>query len=438
MSRRNRGAHVRERRDGFRPVCFRNGGAARSATGGRDRLVVDGGEDLRGGGARERGLTAQMSNLPDQFVGPIGFVFAGAAALGGVQLVARLAILGGWLPDRPNDRSSHIEITPRSGGVAIFLAWTVATAVAVAFSGFAALRHEAALFAPLAFGVFALGLADDALGVRAMHKLFGQFVVAIAFVLICGALSVAPLPFGGLTELGSLAAPVTVFWIVGFMNAFNFMDGVNGIAAACAAFALAVFAVAAAVTGAPFWSLASGLLAVTLVGFLPLNFPRARLFMGDNGSQLIGFAVAAAAVGGANQSGGAMSALFLPTAMLPFIFDVSFTLAHRAARGRNVILAHREHLYQLLLRLGFSHAAVTAVFLGLTALSTTAALLMLQLEPAWQWIAPAAVIALLAPAALHVFAVARERGLLAVAPVTGEPLEGRISEAPVEISRAAE
>ncbi|MCD8492077.1 MAG: hypothetical protein LRY51_09320, partial [Geovibrio sp.] len=76
-----------------------------------------------------------------------------------------------------------------------------------------------------------------------------------------------------------------------------------------------------------------------------------------------------------------MSALFIPTAMAPFIFDVGFTLLHRAARGRSIPTAHREHLYQLLLRLGLSHAAVTSIYLSLTALSTAAAIAMLRLAP---------------------------------------------------------
>lgn len=367
-----------------------------------------------------------MSSLPDQFVAPIGFVFAGALALGGVQALSRLAILNVWLPDRPNGRSSHFEVTPRSGGIAIFAAWLAATAVAVAFSGYAALRDEALIFAPLAAAVFLLGFADDARSMRAMHKLAGQFALAIVFVLVYGPLVAAPAPFGGMETLGVLAAPITIFWIVGFMNAFNFMDGVNGIASACAAFALAAFAVAAAVMGAPFWSLSAGLLAITLVGFLPLNFPRARLFMGDNGSQLVGFFIAAAAVGAANNSGGAVSALFIPVAMTPFILDVSFTLAHRAVRGRNIVLAHREHVYQLLLRLGFSHAAVTSVYLGLTALSTLAATLMLRLPVEWQWAAPAFMIACLAPAGLKVFRLAQAKGLLHDAPeaAPAQPLVG--------------
>lgn len=339
--------------------------------------------------------------------------FAGIAALFVAHLVARFAARSGVLLDRPNDRSSHKAVTPRSGGVAVFAGWATGMAVVAAFAGSPAILDLTVRLMLLAGFVLLVGLADDLYAPRAIFKFGGQVAAATLFVLIFGALEKAPLPFAGDTPLGAMAAPLTVFWIVAFMNAFNFMDGVNGIAAACGAFALFAISIAAAFAGAFFWAVAAVMCGVAIIAFLPVNFPRGRLFMGDNGSQTIGFLVAAIAVGAASETGGATSALFIPVAILPFIFDVGFTLAHRLVRKQHVLAAHREHLYQLLLRTGSSHTEVTTIYLGLTALSTAAAVLMLRLAPGEQWYAAATLALLMGGPAAILFMRAKRMGLLA-------------------------
>lgn len=339
--------------------------------------------------------------------------FAGLAALVVAHFVARFAARSGALLDRPNARSSHRVVTPRSGGVAVFAGWATGMAIVAAFAGAPLILDSTVRLMLLAGFALLIGLADDLYAPRALFKFGGQVMAAVLFVLVFGAPETAPLPFVGDTALGAFAAPLTVFWIVAFMNAFNFMDGVNGIAAACGAFALFAIAVAAAFSGAFFWALAAAICGTAIVAFLPVNFPRGRLFMGDNGSQTIGFLIAAIAVGAAMETGGATSALFIPVAMLPFIFDVSFTLAHRILRKQDVLAAHREHLYQLLLRTGSSHAEVTGLYLSLTALSTAAAVLMLRLSPAEQWYAAVAAALLMMAPAMILFLRARRMGLLA-------------------------
>ncbi|MGE0409478.1 MAG: glycosyltransferase family 4 protein [Amphiplicatus sp.] len=337
---------------------------------------------------------------------------AGLVALVVGNLAARAGVRAGLLLDRPNGRSSHDSVTPRSGGIAIFAGWSAGMALIAAASGDVVIVDLTMRLALVAFFVFVLGLIDDMLALRAYLKLIGQIAAAALFVAAFGPLEAAPLPIVGEIAFGPYATFVTLFWIVAFMNAFNFMDGVNGIAASCGAFALAGLAVASAYAGAGFWAIAAALAAVALVAFLPVNFPHGRLFMGDNGSQTAGFLIAGIAVAAANDTGGAVGALFAPTAMLPFLFDVAFTLAHRLLRGRNILAAHREHLYQLLLRLGYSHARVTAVYLSLTALSTAGAVLMLRLPPDQQLYAPLALAFLFAAPAFLLFARACGRGLL--------------------------
>jgi UDP-N-acetylmuramyl pentapeptide phosphotransferase/UDP-N-acetylglucosamine-1-phosphate transferase len=317
-----------------------------------------------------------------------------------------------WLADIPNGRSSHAAPTPRSGGVAIFIGWACAALLLGALFGLQGHPTDYLLFAAPASAAFLLGLADDLWALPARAKLLGQIGVAVLFVALLGSATTLPAPFIGEVSLGLLAGPVTVFWIVAFMNAYNFMDGVNGIASACAIFVVCALAVAGAGSGALEWAAPALLLALAIFGFLPLNAPKARLFMGDGGSQFVGFALAALAVLIAQETENAVSPLFAPIAMLPFLFDVAFTLFQRGVRRRNLFEAHREHLYQLLHRMGRSHMSVTAIYLTATAISTGVAILATGIDPRSQFLAPLGLLVLLGAPAAVVFRKALKKGLL--------------------------
>lgn len=358
----------------------------------------------------------------------------GAATLIAAYMFSRIAVATKLLPDYPNKRSNHTAPTPRSGGGAIFIAWAGGMIAASLFLGGGAMTAGLVL---IAGGVFAFGLVDDRFELGALTKLGAQIAAGVTFVLVFGPLETAPLPFAGETALGVWATPLTVFWIVAFMNAYNFMDGVNGVAAGCGALAFLALSLAAISAGAPFWALAALFGALALCGFLPVNFPSGRLFMGDSGSQSVGFLIAAIAVGAANASGGAVSALYAPALMAPFIVDVAFTLAHRLLRGKKIAAAHREHIYQLLVRMGVRQSSVTAVFLALTAFSGAGAIMMLRMAGRDQWLVPAALVSALgALAFLLVYRRALRMGLLQ----TAEPLRPhglRAAEATVEKSESA-
>ncbi len=353
-----------------------------------------------------------MSALVEGYSAALVVLTAGLAALAVTQLLSRMLALSDFLLDRPNARSSHVTVTPRSGGVAVFCGFLVGLALVAAFADWTLFARPALMFAALMTGAFLFGLADDRFNLSASLKFFAQMALAMFFVALFGPLESAPLPFLGETMLGPWGAPLTILWIVGFMNAYNFMDGLNGIAAACGALALAALAAASAFNGGAFWAILCALGAVSLLSFLPMNFPKARLFMGDNGSQAIGFLFAAAAIGAANETEGAVSAYFGLLVMLPFLFDVGFTLAHRGLRGCNLLSAHREHLYQLLSRLGLSHAMVTVIFLSLTALAGAVAILQLRLPAAWQFAAPLILALIFTPPALRLYARARDNALI--------------------------
>jgi UDP-GlcNAc:undecaprenyl-phosphate GlcNAc-1-phosphate transferase len=323
--------------------------------------------------------------------------------------------------DHPNDRSSHTAATPRAGGLAIIGGWCAGLFVVSAFSANAGLAADIALLAAAALCALLVGLVDDRVTLPPAWKFAGQIAVAALFIASFGSLQSAPLPHFGNVALGPVwGAVVTGLWIVGFMNAFNFMDGANGLAGGAAATGLAWIAVGATFTGAPFVAAAALLLALAASGFLPQNLRRGRLFMGDNGSLSLGFLIAAFAVIGANASEERMSALFVPVVFLPLLFDVALTLVSRVIRKRNILHAHREHLYQLMMRSGASHASVAVVYMGAVSLSAAAAFLMLALPAPLQWIAPLMLALLFSLGAAMVYRRAFRLGLLKDVPPAPE------------------
>lgn len=346
---------------------------------------------------------------------------AAVAATACAYFLARFVAAKALLPDRPNGRSSHRRATPRAGGFAIFGGFLVAMAIEIGLTSFGAAPAGYAPLLSCGLAAFAFGAIDDARPLGARVKLGAQIATAIAFVAFVGPVTNIPLPFLGDFPLGWSAYPLTVFWIVAFMNAFNFMDGVNGIAGVCAIFALSAIAVATAGGGGFVWAPPAIFLACALFGFLPLNFPSGRLFMGDGGSQGVGFLIAALAVL-TSTSEQSVSALFAPLVFMPFLFDVSFTLIHRARRGRNILEGHNEHLYQLLVRLGRSHQSATTIYLTLTVISTTAAIIANAVRPELQFLAAIVLLAGFLPLGLIVYRRAEQAGLLsASAPLAGMP-----------------
>ncbi|MEZ5921001.1 MAG: hypothetical protein R3C60_06570 [Parvularculaceae bacterium] len=326
-------------------------------------------------------------------------IFAAALAYGAGRFLATQS----FLADLPNHRSAHSRPTPRSGGVAIFIGWMTAMIMLSVFFEFTGVASPWPRFMGLAAAAFVIGLIDDWKTLPALLKLALEVALAVSFVILTGAVASLGLPF-------IVEAAISVFWIVSFMNAYNFMDGINGIAAAAAIFVLAAVSVASAGAGLVLWAAAALVLAFAILGFLPLNIPKARLFMGDGGSLFIGFVVSAFAVILSAEAGGAVSGLFVPTAFMAFLFDVAFTLGHRAMRRRNLLAAHHEHLYQLMARQGRSHVSVSAIYLMLTAFSTIIAIFANDLGGLWPYFAPAFLFAVFMAPALRIYQQSKKSG----------------------------
>jgi UDP-GlcNAc:undecaprenyl-phosphate GlcNAc-1-phosphate transferase len=169
---------------------------------------------------------------------------------------------------------------------------------------------------------------------------------------------VGAVPLGWVGVLGTLA------WILFATNAMNFIDGLNGLASGVACLASVALAVVAASMSAWFVYFTSLLLAAGLLGFLPFNFPRARIFMGDVGSQFCGFVLAVLGVVAARFEQVQLSALLVPLLLFGVLYDVAFTLVRRALAGDRLTQAHRSHLYQVAHRAGMPAVWVTLLHWG--------------------------------------------------------------------------
>ncbi len=274
----------------------------------------------------------------------------------GVVMVPLLALLRRHqVMDVPNVRSSHAAVVPRGGGIAVLVGVAVgALSALVVEPGSTAPPHRSVV-AAVTLGVLlfaVLGLVDDVRRVPAGVRLMFQAGIAAA-VAVTIAVADTSTWWGGLA-----VAVVGSLWLVSYVNAFNFMDGINAISAMSALLAACWFGGLAAHDSDPLVYAASWALAGAALGFLPWNAPRARVFLGDVGSYGIGALIGMLALLTALREHDVWVAL---APLVIYLVDTSGTLVRRALRGEPLLEAHRSHVYQRLLDLGFSHLAATAV-----------------------------------------------------------------------------
>lgn len=268
--------------------------------------------------------------------------------------IRRLALAHGML-DVPNERSSHVIPTPRGGGVAIVAGTTIA-AIALALTGILDLPTLLTLVLG-GSAIAVVGFFDDRIGLSARVRFSVHVIAALAAMYWMGGLPAIQVA----NDMISFAWGGYVLGVLGIgwtLNLFNFMDGIDGLAAAQATFmtlAGASIALATGVTGA-FPALAI-VLGVACLGFLLWNWPPAKIFMGDAGSGYVGYVLAVLALQAGRESGAGMLVWLILGGV--FFVDASVTLARRLARGEPAHQAHRSHAYQWLARRWGSHRRVT-------------------------------------------------------------------------------
>jgi len=287
------------------------------------------------------------------------------AALTLVSAIVVRAMIGVRLMDRPDPRKLHTTPVPKGGGVGIVAAFLLGIAVLYGFASFARIGEP--YFRGVIIAATAIALVsflDDIFNWRFIAKLVTQ--ISAAALAVGSGLYVAVLhvPWLGDVDLGLWGPLATMLWLVFATNAMNFMDGMDGLAAGTSLVASLFLAAIAANLGGWFVYFAGLLLAAGLLGFLPFNFPRARIFMGDVGSQFCGFMLAVLGVAAARFEAVEMSFLIVPMLLAGISWDVAFTLVRRALAGENLAHAHRGHLYQLAQRCGADAQSVAMLHWG--------------------------------------------------------------------------
>jgi UDP-N-acetylmuramyl pentapeptide phosphotransferase/UDP-N-acetylglucosamine-1-phosphate transferase len=284
----------------------------------------------------------------------LSFLVALAVSYAGTRLLLRRPPSRAFV-DMPNERSSHDSPKPRFGGIAIVGAFFVAFGAACL--AYPPLRA----FLPLAGGcavLFATGILDDWRGLGVGAKLGAQLVAALIAIAAGNVLHRVALPVAGVVEFSWFAYPLTAIVFIAGVNFYNFIDGIDGLAAGGGFIAGAFLAVIAAFVGQPAIAVVALIAAGAALGFLQFNFPPSKLFMGDSGSTFFGYCFAYLAVAG-NQSAPAIPFFVSMLLVASLYLDAALTIVNRLARGERVFQPHRMHYYQRLLQLGLNHKQVT-------------------------------------------------------------------------------
>ena len=308
------------------------------------------------------------------------------AAMAGLAILASAALT--WIAlryahwrrmlDQPGHRRMHTQSTPRGGGIAIVLTTLAAglyllpMPVGAAFAGGLLL-------------VAGVGWVDDHRPLSVRVRIVVHFLAALLFVATLWPLQTVD------SVRHALLFGFAVLGIAGAINFWNFMDGSNGLVASQSLWVAGGLALVFAALGAWPWALCALVLAGACVGFLPFNFPRARVFLGDVGSGGLGFACAALwLVAFDLERSGFWWLVLLPSVLL---IDSGLTLLLRIVSGRRWYTAHREHLYQWLIRAGASHARVAGLYFGWNLLVLVPAMIAMQHWPHHgSWLALAALV----------------------------------------------
>jgi UDP-GlcNAc:undecaprenyl-phosphate GlcNAc-1-phosphate transferase len=303
-------------------------------------------------------LFFKKEGLPSCFPG-VPMLFPALAVLSAscVFIMTRVGAL-----DHPGARSSHSRPTPKGGGVGIVAAFVLG--ITLLYVGGAHAGVPGFAFAGLiaaAIGIAAISYTDDLRDWPFTIKLAAQLAAALVAILCGIRFRVLHLPWIGAVGTGWLGVPLTAAWVVFATNALNFIDGLNGLASGAVAIACLFLAGFAWAQNDGFVQAASLVLASGIAGFLPFNYPKARIFMGDVGSQFIGFISAILGVLASRYGAQTLSVLLVPMLLFGVYFDVIFTLVRRYLAGDRLTEAHRSHLYQVVHRAGMPAASVTLV-----------------------------------------------------------------------------
>jgi UDP-GlcNAc:undecaprenyl-phosphate GlcNAc-1-phosphate transferase len=309
------------------------------------------------------------------------FVFSTLLAFFLTRGVRNTANARGWVYAPPSARHIHTNLVPRFGGVAIFLAFAfvavclVAVPKVLGLQGVLSVRTLVCILGPATL-VFLLGLYDDFRPLKPYVKFSVQAIAGA--LLFFGGFGVFHLPlFFGSYSFGWLALPLTILWVLWITNAFNLLDGVDGLAAGSALFSTLTVFVVSLVGGNFLVSSLTLTLAGAILGFLRFNFNPATIFLGDCGSLFIGFMLSALALAGAGKTP-TIVAVAIPVISfgLP-VLETVLSVFRRFLSGQPLFTADRGHIHHRLLERGFSQRQVVLILYVVSAICGLLSLFLL-------------------------------------------------------------
>ncbi|MBA4388062.1 MAG: hypothetical protein C0404_08785 [Verrucomicrobia bacterium] len=281
-------------------------------------------------------------------------------------VITRLSIPLAWklgAVDRPDGyRKVHKNPTPRFGGPALFVAFLVPMAGLYFFPELSTISERMFDVEARSWGLvvgaclaLALGVLDDFFNLRPAWKIVWQILIASVMYSFGYTIDIVSSPFGGEFGFGGFSYPVTVFWFVACMNAVNLLDGIDGLATGtCVFVGLTLFLVCMKFQNA-FGMFLMACFSGAAMGFLVFNFPPARIFLGDSGSLLLGFLIAALSLVGAAMKTSTAVALFVPMVALGLpILDTSLAILRRWYRRLPLSAPDHEHIHHVLVTMGYS------------------------------------------------------------------------------------
>lgn len=332
----------------------------------------------------------------------------------------RLAYKVGAIDVPKDERRAHAKPMPRIGGLAFIAGFFISTLVIFLFCEVDRTVNLVDVnligFYVGAIIIVIVGLLDDMKvskkGLKPMTKLMGQLLAAICVVLSGIRIGYIEIPFlsmYGLTEMLSII--ITIGWIVGVTNAINLIDGLDGLASGVSAIAVLSLLVIFALNGAAIIPviLATALLG-SLLGFLPYNFSPAKTFMGDVGSNFLGYTLATVSMLGMAKTYTVM-AIILPIIILALpIFDTLFAIGRRVLSGKSIMEADRGHLHHRLIDLGLSQRQAVFVLYSIAAILGVFAIVLMK-GPIWKVIAFAGILCILVLLEKNNIRVIKRKGL---------------------------
>lgn len=276
------------------------------------------------------------------------FAMAGIIAAACTPFAIWLAPKIGAMDIPKDNRRVHSKPMPRFGGIAIYMGIMVTLAV------FA--MEDQDIVAVMVGGtiIYIIGVIDDIKSIKPIIKLAGQVLCATVTFAMGLRIEFMTIHFGvGKMMFGMVACYIiTVLWLVGITNAINLVDGLDGLAAGIAAISAICIAYVSYIHGEYITTMGMMIVAGSAVGFLPFNFHPAKVFMGDGGSQLLGFAIAALSILGLVKSVAVVVVIPALVLGLP-ILDTAMAIVRRTRRGQSIVTADKEHLHHRIIKAGF-------------------------------------------------------------------------------------